>query len=372
MASTSTSNDQHTYLQQDPSHSQGQTNVEKPAPRRIFVGPMPERVISHGESQTNQKKKLTLGSVFSLTQEPASGGDKTEEVTRLVKAHAFRFFLHEGGDKADWDSLQEESTVEELMKRWKDSEWGRLWSRRHERRLGKFEGSLNASAPQWVGTSFEIGNFLGVNVLQDQEHIHARGAHPAPPHSFNGVRPPISAMSSMGFSSFLTRTEGRSSKASHYESALDSPLHGEGFKSDSTPDEPTPASSITGLLSHQDQKSKSKSQPNLQLPKPPADIPRTQSDMPAELNTKGKARMVHYEIAPLSETSPSEVTSRPTLPERVLQRRKSSLANTSYAATAAAMEPSVTSPPNLPEDNIVNDAVLRGDFSFCIVMCRAY
>lgn len=374
MASTSTSNGQSAYLRQDLGHSHGEANSERLAHRRIFVGPMPERVISHGESQTNQKKKLTLGSVFSLTQEPASGSDKTEEVARLVKAHALRFFLHEGGDKADWDSLQEESTVEELMKRWKDSEWGRLWSGRHERRRGRREGSLNMGAPQWVGTSFEIGNFLGVNVLQDQGHIHARGAHSAPPktHSYNGVaRPPISAMSSMAHRSFVSHTEAGSSKASHYESALDSPLYSEGFRGEYSADEPTPASSITGLLatasSHQDQKSKSKSQPNLQLPRPPADVPRTQSDMPVEGNSKGKGKMVHYEIAPLGENDPSSSPSagRPVLPERVLQRRNSTLANnTSSAAAAAATEPSTGQSPSLPEDMIVNDIVLRGDFSF--------
>ncbi|KJA24061.1 hypothetical protein HYPSUDRAFT_136823 [Hypholoma sublateritium FD-334 SS-4] len=368
MASTSTSNGYNAYLRQDPGRSHAEANSERLAHRRIFVGPMPERVISHGESQTNQKKKLTFGSVFSLSQEPASGGDKTEEVARLAKAHALRFFLHEGGDKADWDSLQEESTVEELMKRWKDSEWGRLWSRRYERRRGmqKSEGSLNVGAPQWVGTSFEIGDLLGVNVLQDQGHIHARGAHSIPqkPRSHSGVRPPMSAASSTGFRSFASRTEAGSSKVSHYESALDSPLYSEGFRSEYVAEEPTPASSITGLLatapSHQDQRSKSKSQPNLQLPRPPADIPRTQSDMPVEVNAKGKGKMVHYEIAPLRENDPSsESASHPTLPEQVLQRRKSSLDNTSFAATAAATEPSIEQPASLLEDLIVNDVVLR-------------
>jgi hypothetical protein len=143
--------------------------------RRIFIGPMPERVIA--QTVDGQHKRaaagLSIGSVFSLSQENAgrSSGDKTEEVTRVLRDNAFRFFLHDGGKADEWreDEEQEQDLVDELVRRWKRSEWGRLWERRQQG-----EPALGGGVPdKWFGASFEVGALLGVNVIHSSRHLDA-------------------------------------------------------------------------------------------------------------------------------------------------------------------------------------------------------
>jgi hypothetical protein len=138
--------------------------------RRIFVGPMPEKVISQTEGTQHKRSQVTFGSVFSLNQEqPAADNthniDKIEEVSRIFKEHPFHFFLHEGGRAEDWNVEEEQHITEELAERWKTSEWGQLWTHRHHRK------KESAGDHHWFGTSFEVGTLMGVNVLQGEEHV---------------------------------------------------------------------------------------------------------------------------------------------------------------------------------------------------------
>ena len=136
--------------------------------RRIFIGPMPEKVISHTEATQHKRSQVTFGSVFSLTQEQPDNThniDKIEEVSRFFKEHTFRFFLHDGGRAEDWNDEEEQHITEELAERWKSSEWGQLWTHRHHRR------KENSGDHHWFGTSFEVGTLMGVNVLHGEEHV---------------------------------------------------------------------------------------------------------------------------------------------------------------------------------------------------------
>ncbi|KAI0056564.1 hypothetical protein BV25DRAFT_1813850 [Artomyces pyxidatus] len=47
-----------------------------------------------------------------------------------------------------------------MLKRWRESEWGRMWKNRKQ-------GATETRA-HWVGGSFEIGDFIGVNVLNGE------------------------------------------------------------------------------------------------------------------------------------------------------------------------------------------------------------
>ena len=137
--------------------------------RRIFIGPMPEKVISQTEATQLKRSQVTIGSVFSLTQEQPDNThniDKLEEVSRIFKEHPFHFFLHEGGRAEDWNVEEEQHITDELAERWKSSEWGQLWTHRHHRKK-----ESRGAGDHWFGTSFEVGTLMGVNVLQGKEHV---------------------------------------------------------------------------------------------------------------------------------------------------------------------------------------------------------
>jgi hypothetical protein len=140
--------------------------------RRIFIGPMPEKVIAQTEATQHKRSQLNIGSVFSLTYEHwqldnTHNIDKIEEVSRIVKEHPFHFFLHDGGRAEDWNVEEEQHITDELAERWKSSEWGQLWTRRHHRKME----SHSAGDHHWFGTSFEVGTLMGVNVLHGKEHF---------------------------------------------------------------------------------------------------------------------------------------------------------------------------------------------------------
>ncbi|CAA7261359.1 unnamed protein product [Cyclocybe aegerita] len=337
---------------------------------------MPERVIAQSEAQ-RKRAKLTLGSVFSLTLEPdrTHNGDRSEEVTRLLKENAFRFFLHGGGHAEDWGEDEEQDVVDDLVKRWKESEWGQLWSRRHHQ-LKNQPGQLYAGGTQWFGTSFEIGNLMGVNILHGHEHpsTHTMSRKP---------KDTSSLAATTGKDTFVT---ARSSldptpvapQMSVQVSSADSQTYNQ-----AQADAPTPASSRTGLLATRDSDrerhidsanggpssidrlKKAKSEiylrPSLVKDEPKASA-RTDGEVLAS-HAKGKAK-VHY--ADLAEEAAITVPSGPQTPgprppEEVLERTNSTVdVNTSLAATAVANEMS-ESPSS---DFHWGDVVLRGGYQY--------
>jgi len=188
--------------------------------RRIFIGPMPEKVVAHMENQV--KRQRAVGEL-TLTQLEDLAPEKSEVVKKVVKRHAGRFMEHyrqnrreaeargEGADEGteemaiaspsarhrimrrlrrkrtrsaagssgghtdqhednsdsssdSWDEDEEQNVVEDLLQKWKDSEWGKAWKHRHgKRRMEKL-------APQhWLGGTFEVGTLFGVNLLEAPE-----------------------------------------------------------------------------------------------------------------------------------------------------------------------------------------------------------
>ncbi|KAJ7156013.1 Pleckstrin homology domain-containing protein [Mycena crocata] len=131
------------------SEASGGVGVEKEhVPRRVFVGPMPERVV--GIQAERKKRRFRVGST----------DDGDENISRIIKDHAFAFFIQQGGHEEDWEETREQSVREEMLRRWRESEWGAIWGRRKQSKEPK-------QAKRWIGGSFEVGDILGVNILQE-------------------------------------------------------------------------------------------------------------------------------------------------------------------------------------------------------------
>lgn len=113
---------------------------------------MPERVISVNEAQVRKHRRLF--NIHGISEDDASDAS----VARVIKDHAFNFFIKQGGKEEDWGENEEQSVTEEMLRRWRASEWGTLWSHRRQK------GTRPTS--RWVGGSFEIGNIMGLNILQ--------------------------------------------------------------------------------------------------------------------------------------------------------------------------------------------------------------
>lgn len=130
--------------------------IHQHSQRRFFIGPMPEKVISDtAEVQLGKKKK---GRWFHSNTEE----EEEEVVSRTIKNHAFTFFLSEGGNIEDWGEEQERGITARLMQEWEGSDWGKIL-RRHK------EAPPRRNSNRWVGSSFEVGSLLGVNLI-NQSH----------------------------------------------------------------------------------------------------------------------------------------------------------------------------------------------------------
>ncbi|KAJ7696070.1 Pleckstrin homology domain-containing protein [Mycena rosella] len=167
------------------------------AHRRVFIGPLPEKVVvTQSDAATRKKRRFRIGSV----------DDGDENISQIIKEHAFAFFIQQGGNEEDWEETREQSVREEMLRRWRETEWGAIWGRRKESKEPK-------QAKRWIGGSFEVGNILGVNILQEpaesiRDRISNRSARstrrlgessahlPLPTDEHHPARPPAEALTS--------------------------------------------------------------------------------------------------------------------------------------------------------------------------------
>ncbi|GJE98302.1 hypothetical protein PsYK624_145290 [Phanerochaete sordida] len=119
--------------------------------RRRFIGPMPERVVSQLDSTVHDSPHGWRG-LFSRRQ---GAKDEDAGVRDAIRDYAKQFFLGQGGREEDWGENEERHIREEMYRRWQQTEWAKARVRRREAR---------ATRP-WIGTSFDVGVFLGVNVF---------------------------------------------------------------------------------------------------------------------------------------------------------------------------------------------------------------
>lgn len=128
--------------------------------RRRFIGPMPESVLTSEVTSNRQAQKKRRWFASGSRTSVASQEDEDQCLRDVIKAHAYEFFKGHGGKDEDWGEQEEMSVREEMLRRWRQSEWGKL-------RRAKETGTKN----RWVGTSFDIGTFLGVNILDEAPPI---------------------------------------------------------------------------------------------------------------------------------------------------------------------------------------------------------
>ena len=140
-------------------YSGGIPNDDHGVHRRVFIGPMPEKVVSHTEAQALKQKKRGL---FRLNTA------QEEDDMEIIKDNAFKFFVHTGGRPEDWGEDQEQTVTQEMLHRWRNSEWGAVWGSRRKK------DSRIGPTSYWVGGSFEIGRFLGMDVLPETESTRNR------------------------------------------------------------------------------------------------------------------------------------------------------------------------------------------------------
>ncbi|KAJ3796632.1 Pleckstrin homology domain-containing protein [Lentinula aff. detonsa] len=131
--------------------------------KRFFIGPMPQKALPTPEEL---KKQIKQKHVFTRI---GSSDSTEEELTQIIKIHARSFFLRQGGREEDWGENEEQSTREEMFRRWKESEWG--VALRRLRGQSEAKSKKHDSTNNWIGGSFEIGNIAGINIMDEAESL---------------------------------------------------------------------------------------------------------------------------------------------------------------------------------------------------------
>ncbi len=129
---------------------------------RLFLGPLPERVVSDVQHLVTKSVNRSRG-LFSFAQAQHSPSEADEPVEELIDQYAYAFYLKLGGSKEDWNEEQESHVKNEMLKRWKESAWGRFWRRRKE--------NSDTTHARWVlpndAGSFQVGEFLGLDTYAE-------------------------------------------------------------------------------------------------------------------------------------------------------------------------------------------------------------
>ncbi|CDO71462.1 hypothetical protein BN946_scf184909.g56 [Trametes cinnabarina] len=306
----------HEAIQQDDSHMH----------RRRFIGPMPASVaLPPVDNKRKQRRAFFRGRQESSSS--SSDESDSSSLSEVIHRHALQFFLRHGGKRENWGESQAKSVRAEMRRRWRESDWGR--ARKAQRNTG--------NAPKWVGNSFDVGVFLGVDILDDSVNPTtqaASGCSNSPPR-----RPDI-------------RVTGRNTSAATgtfvtAHSHLSTPATEEAGPSSLTPDvsrdaesmRPATPTSSTALLPPSvschdrdaDRSHDAEVQPStasiLRTSETPHgktfSPPSFQEDSKKQSKGKGKDIHVHYEEPPVP-------------PSEVLARRGSAVDETSAGAAEQA------------------------------------
>lgn len=111
--------------------------------RRFFIGAMPHTMLSvpDGVWETTRREDEV---------------DDNSAIYRAMDNHAFHFFSRQGGKPEDWNDNTKARIRADLIRRWKESDWIRPLQ--HQSRTADY-------AKRWSGHTFEIGDILGVSIL---------------------------------------------------------------------------------------------------------------------------------------------------------------------------------------------------------------
>ncbi|KAI0304332.1 hypothetical protein B0F90DRAFT_1238462 [Multifurca ochricompacta] len=161
------------------------SETEKHILHRLFIGPLPERVISDAQHMVTKSVRRPRPLVsFTQGQQPSS--DDEEHVHDLINQYAYAFYLKLGGSEENWDEEQENIVKNEMSQRWRESAWGHVWRTRRE--------NPNATRPRWLlpneAGSFQVGEFLGLDT--HAEPVLSSRSTPFTPSLSTRTAPPTS------------------------------------------------------------------------------------------------------------------------------------------------------------------------------------
>ena len=159
--------------------------------RRRFIGPLPKHTV-----QQKSKKGKARADAESADLEDSDG------LRDAIRTLALDFFLRHGGDPEQWGEERAQSVRDEMYRRWRQSEWGRSLRQRKDARADR----------NWVGTSFDVGVFLGVDTLDESSRIGASSAT-----SVSHARSSRHAAASVGVETFVTAPSHFSPPRNHRE-----------------------------------------------------------------------------------------------------------------------------------------------------------
>ncbi|EMD39935.1 hypothetical protein CERSUDRAFT_112180 [Gelatoporia subvermispora B] len=275
---------------------------------RRFIGPMPVAALEEVET-TLRKSGLrkTWAELLGLKPNSHVEEDEEEGFRDALKDLTLRFFLGHGGKREDWGEVQERAVREKMLKQWRESEWGRALRRRKEIK----------SSGEWVGSSFDIGVFLGVNILESSSSQN-ENTRPC------GADSPVAATTrSTAAETFLTAPERPDIRSTtHGQTQSSWSIHPQSQTTDilyrPATDDRSSANSSTALLGPSQPRDtgaqlhvRSEHPPSSYLgvhsPRRPSMLARGQPS-----SGKGKGKTVHYPdtIAQDAPASPSDVLAR--------------------------------------------------------------
>lgn len=163
--------------------------------RRRFIGPLPKQTVAQS---SKSKKGKARADAESADLEDSDG------LRDAIRTLALDFFLRHGGVPEQWGEERAQSVRDEMYRRWRQSEWGRSLRQRKDARADR----------NWVGTSFDVGVFLGVDTLDKSSRFGAS--------SSTSVAPGTSSRhiaASTGVETFVTAPSQFSAARDHREQA---------------------------------------------------------------------------------------------------------------------------------------------------------
>lgn len=271
--------------------------------RRRFIGPVPATAFDmNSKRPRNQKHKHSLLGRRDHSQDSSSSDDDDDSssLSEVIHRHALEFFLRHGGQPEDWGDSQQKSVRKEMRKRWRQSDWAR--ARKEQKQAG--------ISHKWIGTSFDVGVFLGVDTMGESLPLSSQLGAPSTSAPVPSVDPTSDTVSpSTRPETFITAPTGL--PTSEPSSPLSPVPSGE---QDTSMDS---ATALVPSTSHQapeepvsvpvDEETSVGIDPQSHPPAQPNGSADNVSLLPVPRKGKRKARRVHYGDSP---APPSEVLER--------------------------------------------------------------
>ncbi|THH30666.1 hypothetical protein EUX98_g3541 [Antrodiella citrinella] len=205
--------------------------------RRRFIGPLPETVVSHVVDPASNKGWFHRSSSSIHSQDDDDDEDAT--VKNAIKTHALQFFLRHGGREEDWGDAAELHVSEEMLRKWRDSEWGKLRGNKDNASIAK---------KRWIGTSFDVGVFLGVDILSHAPKPAEDEADIVDAFPSSSVNPVSTAGATFVTARSRSYVSSRPTLAQQHHKSLPSPVPHHEPSSDNGLPQPSSADSSTALL----------------------------------------------------------------------------------------------------------------------------